>query len=190
MSVRLLVVSRVLIAYSIWVFYVQSFLYIWVHLICMTPPILHKMVPVYIVSYVPLWVHLMYTDYYRVLLLYIRWSLYRVLYILLWVHLMYTDQCMVLLLYIRWSLCIECHMYYYGSILCTPIIVGSYSYMVSYVLLWAHLMYTDYYRVLLLYIRWSLYIVSYYCGSILCTPIIVGSYTPVHKRWSVYREKR
>ena len=56
--------------------------------------------------------------------------------------------------YIRWSLFIECHSYYYGSILCTLIIVG----------------------LILLYIRWSLYIRchTYYYGSILCTPVIVG----------------
>ena len=125
---------------------------------------------IYGVSYVLLWVHLMYTDYCGVLLLYTRWSLYiwsvirtimgpsyvhRLLWGLTPVHKMV-------------PIYMECHTYYYGSILCTPIIVGSYSctqdgpyiYGVSYVLLWVHLMYTDYCGVLLLYIRWSLYIWS------------------------------
>ena len=35
--------------------------------ICIVPPILHKMVPMYIYTYI--WVHLMYTDYCGVLLL-------------------------------------------------------------------------------------------------------------------------
>ena len=56
---------------------------------------------------------------------------------------MYTNYSGVLLLYIRWSLI----------------------YMVSYILLWAHLMYTNYCGVLLLYIRWSL--IYIYCAK--CT---------------------
>ena len=112
------------VPYTIWVFFMYKASYIYGSILCMTPPILHKMVPIYTVSYVLLWVHLMYTDYCGVLLMYIRMSLS---YILLWVHLMYTDYCRVLLLYIRWSLYIECHTYYYGSILCTQIILGSYS---------------------------------------------------------------
>ena len=48
-----------------------------------------------VVSYVLLLVHLMYTNYCRILLLYIRWSLYIASCVLLWVHLMYTDySCM------------------------------------------------------------------------------------------------
>ena len=79
--------------HTIWVFFMYKASYIYGSILCMTPPILHKMVPIYRVSYVLLWVHLMYTDYCKVLLLYIRWSLYIVSYVLLWVHLMYTDYC-------------------------------------------------------------------------------------------------
>ena len=74
--------------------------YIYGSILCIAPPILHKMVPIYIVSYVLF--HLMYTDYCRVLLLCIRWSYSLIPTIM--VHLMYTDYCEVLLLYIRWSL--------------------------------------------------------------------------------------
>ena len=181
--------------------------YQYVHRLLQAFSLVHKIVP--IVSYVLLWVHHMQTKYCEVLLLYITyiqsvictitgpsyvhrllWGLTPahkmviVAYVLFWVHLMYTDHCGVLLLYIRWSLYIECHAYYYGSILCRPIIVGSYSctqdgysvictvmghsyvhqllwgltlvhniYIVSYVPLWAHIMYTDYCRILLLHIR-------------------------------------
>ena len=123
-----------LMYYYLWVFFMYKASYIYGSILCMTPPILHKMVPIYRVSYILLWVHLMYTDYCRVLLLYIRWSLYIVSYVLLWVHLIYTDYCRVLLLYIRWSL-----------------------YIASYVLLWVHLMYTDHCGVLTpVHKRWSL----------------------------------
>ena len=57
-------------------FFMYKASYIYGSILCIAPPILHKMVPIYRVSYVLLWVHLMYTDYCRVLLLYIRWSLY------------------------------------------------------------------------------------------------------------------
>ena len=58
--------------------------------------------------------------------------------------------------YIRWSL-IYRHTYCYESILCTPIILGSYSCTYDGPLyIWCH---------------------TYYYGPILCTPIIVGSYS-------------
>ena len=37
--------------------------YIYGSILCIAPPILHKMVPIYRVSYILLWVHLMYTNY-------------------------------------------------------------------------------------------------------------------------------
>ena len=120
--------------------YIRWSLYIWsvirtimgpsyVHRLLWGLTLVHKMVPIYIVSYVLLWVHLIYTDYCGVLLLYIRWSPYiwsvirtimgpsyihRLLWGLTSVHKMV-------------PIYMECHTYYYGSILCTLIIVGSYS---------------------------------------------------------------
>ena len=93
---------------------------------------------------------------------YIRWSLYIyiVSYVQLWVHLMYTDYCGVLLLYIRWSLYIErvirtimgpsyVQRFLWGLTPVHKMVPIIYSVNV---LLWVHLMYTDYCGVLLLYI--------------------------------------
>ena len=44
----------------------------YVHRLLWGLTLVHKMVPIYRVSYVLLWVHLMYTDYCRVLLLYMN----------------------------------------------------------------------------------------------------------------------
>ena len=88
------------VPYTIWVFFLYQASYIYGSILCMTPRILHKMVPICRVSYILLGVHLVYTDYCRVILLYIRWSLYVECHIIygffyvpsllyIWVHLMY-----------------------------------------------------------------------------------------------------
>ena len=123
------------VPYTIWVFFTYQASYIYGSILCIAPPILHKMVPIYIVSYVLLWVHLMYNDSCGVLLLYIRWSLYieRVIRTIMgpsYVHRLLwglTPVHKIVPIYI------QCHTYYYGSIL----------------------MYTDYCWVLLLYISTS-----------------------------------
>jgi len=56
--------------------YIYIYIYIYGSILCVAPPILHKIVP-YRVSYILLWVHLVYADYSGVLLLYIRCSLIR-----------------------------------------------------------------------------------------------------------------
>ena len=104
----------------------------------------------------------MYTDYCGVLLLYIRWSLYifsvirtimgpsyvhRLLWGLTPVHKMVPIRTMMGPSYV--------HRLLWGF---TPVHKMVPIYIVSYVLLWVHLMYTNYCGVLLLYIRWSLYI--------------------------------
>ena len=121
------------VPYTIWVFFMYQASYIYGSILCIAPPILHKMVPIYIyiVSYVQLWVHLMYTDYCGVLLLYIRWSLYIERVIRTIMGPSYVQRFL-------WGLTPVHKM--------VPII-----YSVN-VLLWVHLMYTDYCGVLLLYI--------------------------------------
>ena len=90
--------------YNMGLLYVPSLIYIWIHLMsCISPPILHKMVPIYIVSYIVFWIQLLYNDCGWVLLWYISWSLS----IILGVHIQcmphthlnnpWTDTCSLLL---------------------------------------------------------------------------------------------
>ena len=66
----------------------------------------------------------MYSDYSRVLLLYIRWSLY-IYRVIRTTYYYGSILCMTPpILHKMVPIYIQCHMYYYGD-LCTPIIVGS-----------------------------------------------------------------
>ena len=86
-------------------FYVPSLLYI----LCMIPPSLHKMVPIYRVPYLLLWVHLMYNNYCRVLLLYIRDGTYigrNIVNQIMWCLTLLPLQCFCKTLYLVLS-CVE-----------------------------------------------------------------------------------
>ena len=91
------------VPYTIWVFFMYKASYIYGSILCIAPPILHKMVPIYIYNVIatimgPSYVHQLLwglTPVHKMVPIYI------VSYVLLWVHLMYTGYCWVLLLWLH-----------------------------------------------------------------------------------------